>query len=190
MPRVWRSRAAPYRDLLDLRPGFLAAPRGFVARAAFRAGFLAAAFAVFLAAGFLEALRALAVFALGFVDCFFFVELFFFGDAAFAFRVGSLPCCTNCGPGERSNHGADDRHAQRCPSHGAGNRTTKGAPSRACACITALSLYLCRPCLSPRVERNDARFCKSSCQHEVLVMHCREESPLPHLLSRTITLCL
>ena len=88
MPRVWRSRAALYRDLLDLRPGFLAAPRGFVARAAFRAGFLAAAFAVFLAAGFLEALLALAVFALGFVDCFFFVELFFFGNAAFAFRVG------------------------------------------------------------------------------------------------------
>jgi hypothetical protein len=79
-------QASPYRDLLDLRPGFLAAPRGFVARAAFRAGFLAAAFAVFLAAGFLEALRALAVFALGFVDCFFFVELF--GNAAFAFRVG------------------------------------------------------------------------------------------------------
>jgi len=48
---------------------------------------LAAAFAVFLAAGFLEALRALAVFALGFVDCFFLVEAFFFGDAAFAFRV-------------------------------------------------------------------------------------------------------
>jgi hypothetical protein len=82
-------RAAPYRDLLDLRPGFLAAPRGFDARAAFRAGFLAAAFAVFfLAVGFFEALRALAVFALGFVDCFFLVELFFFCNAAFAFRVG------------------------------------------------------------------------------------------------------
>jgi hypothetical protein len=34
-------------------------------------------------------LRALAVFALGVVDCFFAFELFFFGDAdaAFAFRV-------------------------------------------------------------------------------------------------------
>ena len=178
MPRVWRSRAAPYRDLLDLRPGFLAAPRGFDARAAFRAGFLAAAFAVFLAAGFLEALRALAVFALGFVDCFFFVELFFFGDAAFAFRVGSLPCCTNCGTGERANHGTDDRHAQCCPSHGAGRRTTKGAPSRACACIRALSSYLCRPCLSPRVERNDARFCKPSCQQRLFVMHCRGNDSL------------
>src|SRR6476659_538404 len=92
MPRVWRSRAAPYRDLLDLRPGFLAAPRGFVARAAFRAGFLAAAFAVFLAAGFLEALRALAV------DCFFFVELFFFGNAAFAFRVGRFLAALTAAP--------------------------------------------------------------------------------------------
>jgi hypothetical protein len=72
--------------LLDFRTGLLVVLRGFVARPAFRAGLLAAAFAV-LAAGLLEALRALAVFALGFVDCFFLVELFFFGDAAFAFRV-------------------------------------------------------------------------------------------------------
>jgi hypothetical protein len=33
-----------YRDLLDLRPGFLAVPRGFDARPAFRTGFLAAVF--------------------------------------------------------------------------------------------------------------------------------------------------
>jgi hypothetical protein len=61
--------------------------RGFDAGAAFRAAFLAAAFAVFLAAGFFEALRTLFGLAFGFVDCF--VELFFFGDAAaaFAFRV-------------------------------------------------------------------------------------------------------
>jgi hypothetical protein len=80
--------------LLDLRPGFLAVPRGFDARAAFRAGFLAAAFAgflaaafaVFLAAGFLEALRFDAAF--GFADRFFSVEPFFLGEAvAFAFRV-------------------------------------------------------------------------------------------------------
>jgi hypothetical protein len=75
-----------YRDLLDLRPGFLAVPRGFDARAAFRAGFLAAAFAVLLAAGFLGALRALFDAAFGFADRFSVVELFFFG-AAFAFRV-------------------------------------------------------------------------------------------------------
>ena len=76
--------------MLDLRPGFLAVARGFDARAAFRAGFLAAAFAVFLAAGFLEALRALFVFAFGFVDCFLVVELFFFGDAAAAFAFREL----------------------------------------------------------------------------------------------------
>jgi hypothetical protein len=70
--------------LLGFRPGFLAVLRGFVARPAFRAGFLAAAFAVFLAAGFFEALLALFDLAFGFVDCF--VELFFFG-VAFAFRV-------------------------------------------------------------------------------------------------------
>src|SRR4029077_1643445 len=68
-------------DLLDLRPGFLAVP-----------GFLAAAFAVFLAAGFLEALPALFDAAFGFADRFFVVELFFFGDAgaAFALRRGAL----------------------------------------------------------------------------------------------------
>jgi hypothetical protein len=76
-----------YRALLGFRPGFLVVLRGFVARPAFRAGFLAPAFAVFLATGFLEALRTLALFALGFVDCFFLVELFFFADAALAFRV-------------------------------------------------------------------------------------------------------
>jgi hypothetical protein len=69
-----------------LRPGFLAVPRGFDARTAFRAGFLAAAFAVFLAAGFLEALRALFDAAFGFADRFLVVALFFFG-AASAFRV-------------------------------------------------------------------------------------------------------
>jgi len=41
--------------------------------------------AVFFVAVFLEALRALAVFALGFADLF--AGLFFFGDAAFAFGV-------------------------------------------------------------------------------------------------------
>jgi hypothetical protein len=71
--------------LLDLRAGFLAVPRGFDARAAFRAGFLAAAIAVFLGAGFLEALRALFDTAFGFANRFV-VELFFFG-AAFALRV-------------------------------------------------------------------------------------------------------
>ncbi|MGB6440325.1 MAG: hypothetical protein WBE89_13555 [Methyloceanibacter sp.] len=65
--------------MLDLRPGFLAVPRGFDARPAFRTGFLAAVFLV--------ALRALAVFALGFGDCFFAFELFFFGDAGAAFAL-------------------------------------------------------------------------------------------------------
>jgi hypothetical protein len=75
--------------LLDFRAGFLAVPRGFGAGPAFRADFLAAAFTGFLAAVFLEALRALVDAAFGFVDCFFVVELFFFGvaEAAFAFRV-------------------------------------------------------------------------------------------------------
>jgi hypothetical protein len=74
---------ARYRDLLDFPARFLAGLCGFDARAAFRAGFLAAAFAV-LAVGFLEALRALIDFALGFVDLV--VEVFFFG-VVFAFRV-------------------------------------------------------------------------------------------------------
>ena len=76
----------PYRDLLDFPAGFLAVPCGFDARVAFRAGFLAAAFAVFLAAGLLEALRTLFATAFGFADRFLVVELFFFG-VAFAFRV-------------------------------------------------------------------------------------------------------
>ena len=77
MPRAWRSRHS-YRALLGFRPGFLAVLRGFVARPAFRDGFLVAAFAVFLAAGFLEALPALFDAAFGFADRFFVVELFFF----------------------------------------------------------------------------------------------------------------
>jgi hypothetical protein len=73
---------ARYRDLLDFPARFLAGLCGFDARAAFRAGFLAAAFAV-LAVG-LEALRALIDFALGFVDLV--VEVLFFG-VVFAFRI-------------------------------------------------------------------------------------------------------
>ena len=73
---------ARYRDLLDFPARFLAGVCGFDARAAFRAGFLAAAFAV-LAVG-LEALRALIDFALGFVDLV--VEVLFFG-VVFAFRI-------------------------------------------------------------------------------------------------------
>jgi hypothetical protein len=85
MPTAWRSRLG-YRALLGFRPGFLVVLRGFDARAAFRGGFLAAAFAVFLVAGFFEAFRALEVTAFAFVDRFLVVELFFFG-AVFAFRV-------------------------------------------------------------------------------------------------------
>ena len=73
---------ARYRDLLDFPARFLAGLCGFDARAAFRAGFLAAAFAV-LAVG-LEALRALIDFALGFVDLV--VEVLFFGVVV-AFRI-------------------------------------------------------------------------------------------------------
>src|SRR6478672_1520442 len=80
-----RAGLGRYRVLLDL--GFLAVPRGFDARAAFRADFLAADFTGFFTAVFLVALRALAVFALGFVDCFFAFELFFFGDAESAFAL-------------------------------------------------------------------------------------------------------
>ena len=72
-----------YRDLLGLRPGFLAVAR-FDARATFRGGFLADAFAVFLGAGFFEALRTLFDAGLDLADRFFVVELFFFG-AALAF---------------------------------------------------------------------------------------------------------
>ncbi len=70
------------RSYRDFRPAFFAGRRVAEVRRALRVGFAVAVF--------LEALRALAVFALGFVDCFFVVELFFFGDAAFAFRVVRL----------------------------------------------------------------------------------------------------
>ena len=59
--------------------------------------------------------------------------------------------------------------------------------ARISACIS-LNLDLCRPCFSPRVERNDARFCKSRCQHEVHFMHCRAER-LSGTHRRTITRC-
>ena len=72
-----------YRDLLGLRPGFLAVAR-FDARATFRGGFFADAFAVFLGAGFFEALRTLFDAGFDLADRFFVVELFFFG-AALAF---------------------------------------------------------------------------------------------------------
>jgi hypothetical protein len=69
--------------LLYFRPGFLAVLRGFDARPAFRAGFLAAAFAGCLADGLFVAFRVLALAAFTFVDRF---EPFFFG-AVFAFCV-------------------------------------------------------------------------------------------------------
>ena len=79
------------RSYRDFRPAFFAGRRVAEVRRALRVGFAVAVF--------LEALRALAVFALGFVDCFFFVvELFFFGDAAFAFRVVRLLAAPIAGP--------------------------------------------------------------------------------------------
>jgi hypothetical protein len=65
----------------DFRPAFFADRRVAEALRALRVGFAVAIF--------LEALRALFVLVFGFVDRFFVVELFFFGDAdaAFAFRV-------------------------------------------------------------------------------------------------------
>lgn len=79
------SELGRYRDLLGLRPGFLAVVR-FDARAALRGRFLATAFAVFLVAGFFEALRALFDAGFGLADRFFVVEFFFLG-AALAFCV-------------------------------------------------------------------------------------------------------
>ena len=125
------SSARPsYRDFLDLRPGFLAVPRGFDARPVFRTGFLAAAFAVFLAAVFLEYLRVLVEQLLVLSIAFSWLSSSFLA-CRLHLPCSPLPCCTNCGPGERSNHSTDDRDAQCCPCHGAGNRTAKGATSRA-----------------------------------------------------------
>jgi hypothetical protein len=176
--------------LLDFRAGFLAAARGFDARATFRDGFLATAFAVFLAAGFLEALRALFDAAFGFADRLFVVELFFFG-AAFAFRVVRFLAAPIAAP---------ERAPITVPTTGKPSAVPATAPATAppsalpavpmpvSVPVSVSTFSLSSMLLSPSLEK-DARFCTSRCQHEVDFMHCAKRLRGLTLSRRTIAQC-
>ncbi len=179
--------AGSYRDLLYLRLGFLGVRDGFDARAAFRMGFLAAAFAVFLAAGFLEALWALFDAAFGFADRFFVVEFFFFG-VVFAFRAVRFLAALIAAP---------ERAPITVPTTGKPSAVPATAPATAPPrvlpvepgpvsvpvpvpeSVSPLSLSSMSPSLS--IERNNARFCTSRCQLAVCFMHCSGATTWPHL---------
>ena len=115
------------------------------------------------------------VFAFGFVDRFFVVELFFFGDGRLRLPCTPLPCCTNCGTRECTNHGPDDRHAQCCSSYGASRCTTKGATSRAYPCIsgTLILIFVVHVSL-PTLREMTLALVSLAVNKRLFVMHCRE----------------
>ena len=85
-----------------------------------------------------------------------------------------LPCCSNCSPGERSNHGADDRHAQCSPGHGSSSRPTQSASSRAYACISGSLILIFVVHVSLPLTETTLASVSLVVNQRHLVMHCRE----------------
>ena len=160
--------------LARLSSGLFGGPTGFDARAAFRAGFLAAAFAVFLAAGFLEALRALVGAAFVFVDRFLVVELFFFG------RRLRLPCRSASLLHQLQPQRALQSRCRR-PARPVLSQPRRQPPHHQGCYQPCLCLYQCAPILIfvvhvslPELRETTLALVSLAVNKRLFVMHCRE----------------